>query len=432
MGESGESCFSSRRLTGQPRRPTLMVMRSRAKIFGAAAFCIAGLSELASALPNEELGRWPQYGFNARHTLFNPAEHTLNQSNVTELSLQWEFMTGNGTGIAPFSGPALADGVLYVGTYAQTIFTALDAETGATRWVYSGTSFFSDPAVGRDHVYTASLDGNLYAFPTDCVGTCTPTWAVPVGTLGTNSPPTLAKENIYIGGYDGRIYAFDATSGIELWSAEVNPPQLTDPLNFAPAAAGDQVFISGDLGIYAFPGSCTTPCEPLWIAKTKFAPVAAPTVAKDGSLLVADYQGTIYAFDGVTGSIEWKGSVTPTPHAIATADGIAYVSSGTGELVAFAVQGCGETECNPLWTSAPTGLALFTPSIANGVVYVGSLDFIYTQGALLAYPTTCAEGCQPLATFALGGANETPLAVAGGHIYASTVNGSIDSFGLGQ
>ncbi|HMC27688.1 MAG TPA: PQQ-binding-like beta-propeller repeat protein, partial [Verrucomicrobiae bacterium] len=93
-------------------------------------------------------------------------------------------MTGNGTGIAPLSGPALADGVLYVGSYAETTFRALDAETGALRWSYTGLSFFSDPAVGSGHVYTASLDGNLYAFPTNCVGTCTPTWAVPVGTLG--------------------------------------------------------------------------------------------------------------------------------------------------------------------------------------------------------------------------------------------------------
>ena len=113
--------------------------------------------------------KWPQYGFNAPHTMFDPFERTLNRSNVAELSLQWEFMTGNGTGIAPLSGPALADGVLYVASMAQTTFTALDVETGASRWIYTGLSTFSDPAIWRGHVYTASLDGNLYAFPTNCV-----------------------------------------------------------------------------------------------------------------------------------------------------------------------------------------------------------------------------------------------------------------------
>jgi eukaryotic-like serine/threonine-protein kinase len=396
--------------------------------FCAGAFFAAGLTMLASALPAP---RWPQYGFNARHTMFDPFENTLNRSNVAELSLRWEFMTGNGTGIAPLSGPALADGVLYVASMAQTTFTALDTETGTSRWIYTGLSTFSDPAVWRGHVYTASLDGNLYAFPTNCVGTCVPTWAVPIGTLGTNSPPTLSNGNIYIGGYDGRVYAFDATTGTKLWSARVNPPRLTDPLNFAPAVSRDQVFVSGDRGVYAFPTSCTTPCAPLWVASTQFSPAAAPTVA-DGFVLVADYQGTVYAFDSATGNLEWKGSVAAPPHAIATAHGVAYVTSGNGELVAFAVAGCGQPVCNPLWTSAPSGVTLFTPTIANGVVYVGALNFIYTQGDVLAYPTTCTDGCQPLATLVLGGANETPVAVAGGRIYATTVNGNIDSFGLAQ
>ncbi|HEY3600929.1 MAG TPA: hypothetical protein VGK72_03145, partial [Chthoniobacterales bacterium] len=62
----------------------------------------------------QQAPKWPQYGFNARHTLFDPFEQILTRSNVVDVSLQWEFMTGNGTGIAPLSGPALMDGVLYV------------------------------------------------------------------------------------------------------------------------------------------------------------------------------------------------------------------------------------------------------------------------------------------------------------------------------
>ena len=397
--------------------------------FCAGAFFTAGLAMLASGLTNAE-PRWPQYGFNARHTLFNPSEQILNRSNVAALSLRWEYTTGNGTGIAPLGGAALADGVLYVPSYAQTTFMAFDAETGTSLWTYTGLGTFSDPAVWRGHVYTASLDGNLYAFPTNCVGTCAPTWAVPVGTLGTNSPPTLSKGSIYIGGYDGYVYAFNGTTGAELWSAQVNPLPF-DPLNFAPAVAADRVFVSGDFGVYAFPASCTTPCAPLWVARTQFSPVAAPTVT-NGFVLVADYQGTVYAFDSATGNLKWRGTVAAIPHAIAAAHGVAYLSSGNGELVAFAVAGCGQTVCNPLWTSAPSGLSLFTPTIANGVVYVGALDFIYTQGDILAYPTACTDGCQPLATLVLGGANETPVAVTGGRVYATTVNGGIDSFGLPQ
>ena len=404
-------------------------MRLARRKLCAGAFCVAGFAMLVSGLTNAE-PRWPQYGFDARHTIFNPFENILSRSNIAGLSLRWEFMTGNGTGIAPLSGPALADGVLYVGSYAETTFRALDAETGAIRWSYAGLNFFSDPAVAGRHVYTASLDGNLYAFPTNCVGTCTPSWTVPVGTLGTNSPPTWSKGNIYIGGYDGYVYAFNGTTGAELWSAQVNHLPF-DPLNFAPAVSADRVFVSGDFGVYTFPAECTTPCAPSWIARTQFSPVAAPTVA-DGFVLVGDYQGAIYAFDADTGNLAWKGTVAASPHAIAAAHGIAYVTTGLGELVAFAVAGCGQSVCHPLWTSAPSGFSLFTPTIANGVVYVGALDFFYTHGDVLAYPTVCTDGCQPLATLVLGGANETPVAVAGGRVYATTVNGNIDSFGLSQ
>src|SRR4029434_5017272 len=146
---------------------------------------------------------------------------------------------------------------------------------------------------------------------------------------------------------------------------------------------------------------------PLWITPTKFSPAAAPTVA-DETVLVADYQGTIYAMDAGTGAIQWKGKIEPIPHSIAVAGGVAYVTSGFGELVTFAVAGCGEAECSPLWTSAPSGVSLFTPTIANGVVYVGALDFIYTQGDVVAYPTTCVDGCQPLATLDLRGGKHAP------------------------
>lgn len=403
-------------------------MKLGGRNLGAFLCLTCGLATLVFAFSAYASGKWPQYGFDARHDLFNPSEHVLAQSNVSELTLQWEYVNGNGTGIAPLGGPALANGTLYVAPYAQTTFTAFDAATGATRWTYQGTSTFSDPAVANGRVYTASLDGYLYAFPADCGDTCAPEWAVPVGALGTNSPPTVSHGNIYIGGYDGMVYAFDAQSGTELWSGKVNPP-VQDPLNFAPAVAGGRVYVSGDFGIYAFPGTCTTPCSPLWVARTKFSPAAAPTVT-DNSVLVCDYQGDVYAFDAVTGSLQWTGGVTPIPHAIATKEGVAYLTSGDGELVAFAVQGCGQTQCSPLWSSAPTGLTLFQPTIANDLVYVGSLDLFYTQGVLLAYPTNCSEGCIPVATFALGGANETPLVVAGGRVYATTVNGSVDSFGL--
>src|SRR5207302_6504630 len=77
---------------------------------------------------------------------------------------------------------------------------------------------------------------------------------------------------------------------------------------------------SSDLahGVYAFPASCATPCAPSWVARTQFSPAAAPTVA-DGFVLVADYQGTVYAFDSGTGNLKWRGTVAAIPHEIGRA-----------------------------------------------------------------------------------------------------------------
>jgi len=66
--------------------PDPLVMRLSGRTFCAGMFFTAGLAMVALALPNAGRGPlWRQYGFNARHTLFNPFEHTLHQSNVAGL-----------------------------------------------------------------------------------------------------------------------------------------------------------------------------------------------------------------------------------------------------------------------------------------------------------------------------------------------------------
>src|SRR5713101_7934828 len=145
--ESPVSLIDSGALPRETRCMHLGGRRLCAEVFVAALTIVAPVLAHAGTAP-----QWPQYGFNARHTMFDPFEHTLNRSNVAGLSLQWEFMTGDGTGIAPLSGPALSDGVLYVASQAQTTFTALDAATGASRWIYTGISTFSDPVVGGGQV----------------------------------------------------------------------------------------------------------------------------------------------------------------------------------------------------------------------------------------------------------------------------------------
>ena len=63
-----------------------------------------------------------------------------------------------------YSSPAVANGVVYVGSIDDNVY-ALNAATGAKLWGYTTGSYVdSSPAVANGVVYVGSYDHNLYAF----------------------------------------------------------------------------------------------------------------------------------------------------------------------------------------------------------------------------------------------------------------------------
>ena len=65
------------------------------------------------------------------------------------------------------SSPAVANGVLYVGSQDSNIY-AFDAGTGAALWTaFTGAAVDSAPAVADGTVYVGSGDHQLYAFALD-------------------------------------------------------------------------------------------------------------------------------------------------------------------------------------------------------------------------------------------------------------------------
>jgi outer membrane protein assembly factor BamB len=62
-----------------------------------------------------------------------------------------------------FSSPAVANGVVYVGSDDHNVY-AFNATTGAKLWDYTtGYWVYSSPAVANGFVYVGSDDGNIYA-----------------------------------------------------------------------------------------------------------------------------------------------------------------------------------------------------------------------------------------------------------------------------
>jgi outer membrane protein assembly factor BamB len=113
---------------------------------------------------------------------------------------------------------------------------------------------FSSPAVANGVVYVGSEDGKLYAFnaagTTNCSGapkTCSPLWSASAGT-SVDSSPAVANGVVYVGSIDGNMYAFDVGTGGPLWSATTG-----DVVASSPAVADGVVYVgSSDGKLYAF------------------------------------------------------------------------------------------------------------------------------------------------------------------------------------
>src|SRR5439155_16391817 len=57
----------------------------------------------------------------------------------------------------------------------------------------------------------------------------------------------------------------------------------------------------------------------------------------------------------------------------AVVEGVAYIGSTDGRLWAYPATGCGQSLCTtPLWTSTSLAQIIDSPTVANGMVYVGS------------------------------------------------------------
>jgi outer membrane protein assembly factor BamB len=69
-----------------------------------------------------------------------------------------------GTGYVVDSAPAVANGVVYVGSWDHNLY-ALDGRTGAKLWsAATGSYVESSPSVVNGQVYVDSYDGKIYAF----------------------------------------------------------------------------------------------------------------------------------------------------------------------------------------------------------------------------------------------------------------------------
>jgi len=164
---------------------------------------------------------------------------------------------------------------------------------------------------------------------------------------GIATSATISDGVVYIGSMDGRLYAVDAQSGQERWEFEAGDLILSKPA----VADGVVYFGAGgldltDLHLYALDVQSG---QERWTFKMAGRFRVSPPAVSDGVVYVADDRN-LYAVDVQSGVERWRFQ----------ADGRPQAQRGAYE----------HTD-------------LFSPVVADGVVYVGSNDtYLYAVDAL--------------------------------------------------
>jgi quinohemoprotein ethanol dehydrogenase len=183
---------------------------------------IFGLLLLVSCGRQVDSG-WPNYGRDSAEQRFSPVEE-INTGNVATLGLSAMYEMRDGRGVE--ATPLMVDGTLYV-TSAWSIVYALDAVTGAEKWVF-------DPKVNRAVGAKACCDA-------------------------VNRGVAFAGGRVFVAALDGRLIAIDAKSGAQIWSTQtIDDPESNYVITGAPRVAKGLVLIGNsgaDLGVRGFVGA---------------------------------------------------------------------------------------------------------------------------------------------------------------------------------
>jgi outer membrane protein assembly factor BamB len=359
---------------------------------------------------------WPMLGFGVTHRSFNSSENLLDTGNVGSLDEAWSFQSGGPID----SSPVVVNGVVYFGSEDGDVY-AVKASTGALKWSSStGSAVKTSPAVAGGTVFTGTTNPTTYAL---YAGTGTVRWAAPSALDAT--APIVSKGVAYFGYGAGYTAAFQTTGGLR-WAQPMNP------VHDAPMLADGSLFVhtadSGGGGslLALNPADASTRWTAFTGPMTNFP---SPVAATNGLVLVpssthaACSPTCLDSFTASAGAERWAagseiGCCGGYQSSAAIAYGDAFV--GTGGTV-FAIS---TTDGSKVWSTsnASDPSEVSPPSVANGVVYVGTLN-----GTLEALDAS--TGATLWTSFLGGGVSGAPV-VVNGMVFVGAQDGRLYAFKL--
>lgn len=340
---------------------------------------------------------WPMFRQNQQHTGVSASIAPKTNNTI------WSFQTG----LWVVSSPAVADGMVFVGSGDGNIY-AINQATGESIWNFTVDSaedmrVDSSPAVADGMVFVGSNNGKLYAL-SESTGELF--WSFNASG-GINSSP-LVIDNMVIFG-SSKIYALDEFSGEMLWSFGTGGTQLSSP-----AIADNMVFIGSiDGNVYALN---KTNGNLLWSYATGNQIWSSPAVS-NGMVFIGSQVGNVYALNGTSGNLIW---LYPAGDRVISSPAVTenLVIVGTMNWATIALN---KTNGNLVWSS-PTGRYMSSsPAISGDMVFIGSED-----GKL--WTLNITNG-QPIWSYEIGSSIRSSPAIADGMLFVGTDNGRIYAFG---
>ena len=363
---------------------------------------------------------WPMFRADRARTGYLP------EQAYPPLTQMWEFQV-QGDVVA---GPVASGGMVYAAARSGSVY-ALNAYTGELIWDYSTNDWVdAPPTVSSGTVYVPSRDGHLYALDRLTGGVL---WSAALGGPSISSPLVLdGKVYVGVGAPQNMLKAFDAATGAPLWQYAALRPQ---PVESAPSTDGRTVYFGSNGGrVYALDKDTG---QPAWTFSG-----TQQTMGSFGSGALPVSSGSVYALPGhderrllrfsaadgnqtaesapfaeLVGQASENEVTTPVispygvfagagsrPHHIYAFDpyslsDIAFSSPSAGGTLAFGV--------------------LSSPSMANGVMYLGTVD-----ARMLAVSSSGAV----LQSLAVSSSVYTSPAVSNGWVYAGTMGGTVLGF----
>jgi eukaryotic-like serine/threonine-protein kinase len=266
------------------------------------------------------------------------------------------------------SSPTVADGVVYVGSGDRHVY-ALDAASGALRWKFeTGNVVHATPAVSNGTVYIGSWDRYMYALDAN---TGAVRWKFQTGDdtviynqVGIASSAAVANGIVYFGCRDSKFYAVDARTGALRWKRDEHGSWVIG----SPAIAhGNVYYTTSDERVFVALDAASGALR-FTIPYGAFA-FSSPSIA--GNIVYfGSFDGKLYAADDRTGAVVGR-----------------FMTDGARKNLASHLNKAGNLDLRAIYPDGTLdgivigihrifalGSIVGTPSLADGMLFVGSTD----------------------------------------------------------